>query len=134
VPAPWCRPSGDSYAETVGPGLARPTSCSVARPARKAGLRVRRRITSTGLSPNDRTQPGKRAELLAGVGAVVVVVDLGLLFCDSLRPFAIPSLVIGGVAYANGMFAKHRVERRQLAGRVWWAELSCWACWVAPWR
>jgi hypothetical protein len=80
---------------------------------------------------NDQPRSTKAAELLAGVGAVVFGVGLGLLFRESLGPFAVPILVVGGVAHAWGMFAKHRQERARPGGRVWWAELSYWACWAA---
>ena len=80
---------------------------------------------------NELSRPSKAAELLAGVGAVVLGMGLGLLFRESLGPFAVPILVVGGVAHAWGMLVKHRLERQKPDGRVWWAEASYWACWAA---
>jgi hypothetical protein len=73
----------------------------------------------------------KAAELLAGVGAVVLGMGLGLLFREFLGSFTLPIMVVGGLAHAWGMFAKHRLEQSKPAIRVWWTEAAYWVCWAA---
>ena len=52
----------------------------------------------------------KGAELLSGVGAVVLGAGLGLLFSNLLKPFTVPLLIVGLLTHAWGMFDKHRLE------------------------
>lgn len=82
-------------------------------------------------SANKATSRIKRAELLSGVGAVVLGMGLGLLFANSLKPYLIPILLVGLVMHAWGMFDKHRSENAPAKASPWWSELLYWVCWVA---
>ena len=73
----------------------------------------------------------KGAELLSGIGAVVLGAGLGLLFSDLLMYYTTPLLVVGLLTHAWGMFDKHRLESPTSGGRLWWVELLYWVCWVA---
>ena len=73
----------------------------------------------------------KRAELLGGVGALVLGAGLGLLFSSFLKPYAVPLLVVGLLAHAWGMFDKHRLEAASPGARPRWAESLYWVCWAA---
>ena len=72
----------------------------------------------------------KRAELLSGVGAVVLGIGLGVLLSSFLKPFALPVLVTGLVMHALGMLLKHKYENEAATVRLWWAEILYWLCWA----
>jgi ABC-type Mn2+/Zn2+ transport system permease subunit len=73
----------------------------------------------------------KRAELLGGIGAVVLGVGIGLFFSSFLNSFAAAFLLVGIVAHAAGMFQKHRLEKETTPLSIWWSELLYWVCWAA---
>ena len=73
----------------------------------------------------------KKAELLGGVGALVLGAGLGLLLSSFLKPYAVPLLVVGLLAHAWGMYDKHRLEAAAPGARPRWAELLYRACWAA---
>jgi hypothetical protein len=73
----------------------------------------------------------KLAELLSGVGAVVLGKGLGLLFSGLLMAYATPLLLIGLLAHAWGMFDKHRLETAYTGAHLWWAEVLYLICWGA---
>ena len=73
----------------------------------------------------------KGAELLSGIGAVVLGAGLGVLFSNFLKPYALPVLFVGLAAHALGMFMKHQYEKASASARVWWAEALYWVCWLA---
>jgi hypothetical protein len=73
----------------------------------------------------------KGAELLSGVGAVVLGAGLGLLFSNLLKPYTVPLLLVGLLTHAWGMFDKHRLEGASAAARPWWSGPVYWVCWVA---
>ena len=73
----------------------------------------------------------KRADLLSGVGAVVLGMGLGLLFARLLTPYATPLLLTGLLMHAWGMFDKHRLEKASTGARLWWEEALYWVCWIA---
>ena len=73
----------------------------------------------------------KRAELLGGVGALVLGMGLGLLFSSFLKPYTVPIVIVGLLSHAWGMFDKHRLEANSSPTRPWWAALLYWACWVS---
>lgn len=73
----------------------------------------------------------KKAELLGGVGALVLGMGLGLLFSSLLKPYAVPLLIVGLLSHAWGMFDKHRLEASSSLTRLWWADLLYWACWIS---
>ena len=73
----------------------------------------------------------KRAELLGGVGALILGMGVGLLFAAFLTPYTIPFLLTGLLMHAWGMYNKHRLESEGAVARQWWAELLYWVCWAA---
>ena len=73
----------------------------------------------------------KKAELLGGVGALVLGVGLGILLSSFLKPYAVPFLLVGLLMHAWGMFDKHRLEKASSAPPLWWTQLLYWICWVA---
>ena len=72
----------------------------------------------------------KRAELLSGVGAVVLGIGLGVLLSNFLKIYAFPVLFTGLAVHALGMFMKHKFEMESTNERLWWAEILYWLCWV----
>jgi hypothetical protein len=80
---------------------------------------------------NQKTSRMKMAELLSGVGAVVLGMGLGLLFSRFLSPYITPLILIGLLTHAWGMFDKHRFESASAGVRLWWAEVLYWVCWGA---
>ncbi len=80
---------------------------------------------------NQKTSRLKRAELLSGVGAVVLGMGIGLLFSRFLSPYTTPLILIGLLTHAWGMFDKHRFESTAAGVRLWWAEVLYWICWGA---
>ena len=78
-------------------------------------------------------KPGslKRAELLSGLGAIVLGMGLGLFFSKFLMSYTTPLLLIGLLTHAWGMFDKHRLENSSTSTRLWWAETLYWVCWTA---
>jgi hypothetical protein len=83
------------------------------------------------MGTNQKTRRLKRAELLSGVGAVVLGMGLGLFFSRFLLPYATPLLLVGLLTHAWGMFDKHRLESASAGVRLWWAEILYWLCWGA---
>jgi uncharacterized membrane protein YecN with MAPEG domain len=73
----------------------------------------------------------KKAELLVGVGALVLGMGLGLLLSSFLKHYAFPILLVGLLMHAWGMFDKHKLETTSSGVRLWWAELLYWVCWIA---
>lgn len=82
-------------------------------------------------STNENKSRVKRAELLSGIGALLLGTGLGVLFSNFLKPYALPVLFVGLAMHALGMFIKHRFERAETDARLWWAEILYWVCWVA---
>lgn len=78
---------------------------------------------------NENKSRVKRAELLSGVGAVVLGIGLGVLLPNFLNPYALPVLIIGLLMHALGMFMKHKLENESTSVRLWWAEILYWLCW-----
>lgn len=72
----------------------------------------------------------KKAELLGGVGAVVLGVGLGALAGSALQSYALVILIIGCVMHGWGMFAKHRIEQSTEPGAIWWSTAAYWICWA----
>jgi flagellar biosynthesis protein FlhB len=79
---------------------------------------------------NENKSRVKRAELLSGVGAVVLGIGLGVLLSSFLKPYALPVLITGLVMHALGMFMMHKFENESTTVRLWWAEILYWLCWI----
>lgn len=71
----------------------------------------------------------KSAELLSGVGAVVLGVGLGLLAPLTIQRHALTLLGAGVLLHGAGMTLKYRLEA---GGREpqWWDRALFWACWA----
>ena len=78
-----------------------------------------------------RSQAGQlhRAELVSGLGAVVLGVGLGLLLSRYLQGAAVPVLLAGVVVHGWGMYDKRRLEQAEVP-RAWWVEALYWLCWI----
>ena len=72
----------------------------------------------------------KRADLLSIVGAAVAGAGLGAWLATSLRPWAGMLLVVGLLAHAAGMGARHAMESREAPLPAAWQWLY-WLCWLA---
>ena len=72
----------------------------------------------------------KRAELLSGLGAIVLGAGLALLAPERLERFAWFFLIAGGMAHGAGMYMKHRFEAKTGAPIPNWETVLYWICWV----
>jgi hypothetical protein len=73
----------------------------------------------------------KQLELLGGLGGAVLGGGIALLFAQSLRPYALPAVIIGVIAHGWAMFQKHRLERAETAAKSpTWETAAYWACWL----
>jgi hypothetical protein len=72
----------------------------------------------------------KGAELVSGLGAIVLGMGLALVLPAWLRAFAFPLLIVGALAHGAGMTLKYRFETRQTEPSRWERGLFwlCWAC------
>lgn len=81
------------------------------------------------------TRPGspnphlKGAELVSGLGAVVLGAGLALVLPETLRAYALPLLVAGIAVHGLGMSAKYHLEARD-GPPLWWERLLFWLCWA----
>jgi hypothetical protein len=71
----------------------------------------------------------KMAELTSGLGALVLGVGLGVFFAERLASLAIPSLIIGAISHAWGMFDKSRIEKAANQPSLCWETALYWLCW-----
>ena len=69
----------------------------------------------------------KSAELLSGVGAIVLGVGLGLLAPLLLQRHALPLLGAGLLLHGAGMTLKYRLETGSREPQ-WWERALFWAC------
>jgi hypothetical protein len=72
----------------------------------------------------------KIAELLSGVGAVVLGTGLGLLAPVPMQRHALPLLGAGVRLHGAGMTFKYRLEAGDREPQ-WWDRTLSWACWAA---
>ena len=75
------------------------------------------------------TGTSKAAELVSGLGAIVLGAGLALVLPDWLRNYALPLLVTGVVVHGLGMSLKYRLERRD-GPPLWWERTLFWLCWA----
>lgn len=71
----------------------------------------------------------KGAELLSGVGAIVLGAGLGLLAPALMQRYAVTTLAIGVLLHGTGMTLKYRLESRD-GPPLWWERLLFWLCWI----
>ena len=76
-----------------------------------------------------RSAAAKGAELIAGLGAIVLGAGSALVLPDWLRAYALPLLVAGVAVHGVGMSLKYRLESRE-GPPVWWERALFWACWA----
>ena len=76
-----------------------------------------------------RSAAAKGAELISGLGAIVLGAGLALVLPDWLRAYALPLLVAGVAVHGVGMSLKYRLESRE-GPPVWWERALFWACWA----
>ena len=76
-----------------------------------------------------RSAAAKGAELISGLGAIVLGAGLALVLPDWLGAYALPLLVAGVAVHGVGMSLKYRLESRE-GPPVWWERALFWACWA----
>jgi hypothetical protein len=78
-----------------------------------------------------RTSSGaiKSAELVSGLGAIVLGAGLALVAPQALRTYAIPLLIAGLLVHGTGMTLKMRLESRE-GPSLWWERALFWLCWA----
>ncbi len=69
----------------------------------------------------------KSAELMSGLGAIVLGAGLALVAPLSLRAYAVPLLAFGLLVHGVGMTLKFRFENRDGPPR-WWERILFWSC------
>lgn len=72
----------------------------------------------------------KIADVMSGLGALILGVGLGAMFAAWLGGSALLLAVVGGVLHAVGMWEKHRLEIEPSARRPWWVTGLYWLCWL----
>ena len=72
----------------------------------------------------------KRIDLASSAGAGVLGLGLGALVGSSLRPVAVPLLVVGAALHGWGMLARHSRERAAGAPLPAWSVALFWLCWA----
>ena len=71
----------------------------------------------------------RAAELVSGLGAILLGGGLALVLPQWLRAFGAPLLLAGGVLHGVGMTLKYRLESRQ-GPPLWWERVLFWLCWA----
>lgn len=71
----------------------------------------------------------KGAELVSGLGAIVLGAGLALVLPEWLRTYAIPLLIGGVLVHGVGMTLKYRFDSR-VGQALWWERTLFWLCWA----
>jgi hypothetical protein len=71
----------------------------------------------------------KAADLLSGLGAIVLGAGLALVGPAWVRAYGIPTLIVGLLVHGTGMSLKYRYESGQKEP-LWWERLLFWSCWA----
>jgi len=73
----------------------------------------------------------KQADLLCGIGALVLGMGIGALATPALGWFAVPLLLISCLSHGWIMIQKHRIEQLNASGSAAWETALYWGCWAA---
>ncbi len=73
----------------------------------------------------------KQADLLSGVGALVLGIGIGALAAPALGWLAVPLFLVGCISHGWGMIQKHRIEQLNQSTSAAWETALYWACWAA---
>ena len=71
----------------------------------------------------------KAAELVSGMGAIVLGAGAALMLPELLRAYALPLLAGGAFVHCLGMTLKVRLELRD-GPPLWWEQALFWLCWL----
>lgn len=104
------------------------TSCPVPNYAHPYNPRVSILSMASELSHLN-TSAAKRADLLSGLGAIVLGAGLALLAPERLADYAWFFVIIGGIAHGTGMYMKHILETKSGAPIPKWEIALYWICW-----
>ncbi|MDE2082287.1 MAG: hypothetical protein KGI90_13125 [Burkholderiales bacterium] len=69
----------------------------------------------------------KAAELVSGLGAIVLGAGAALMLPEWLRAHALPLLAVGALVHGFGMTLRYRLERRD-GPPLWWERALFWLC------
>ncbi len=73
----------------------------------------------------------KQADLLCGVGALVLGIGIGAIAAPALGWLAVPLFLVGCVSHGWGMIQKQRIEQLDCSGASAWETMLYWGCWAA---
>ena len=71
----------------------------------------------------------KAADLLSGLGAIVLGMGLALVAPAWLSAYGVSMLIVGLLVHGAGMSLKYRYESGQKEP-LWWERLLLWSCWA----
>ena len=76
--------------------------------------------------------PQKQADLIAGLGAVILGIGIGAMPALRLQRHAQWLFFAGVLIHGWGMFDKHRLEKStgRNAADAWWSNVLYWICWA----
>lgn len=72
----------------------------------------------------------KVAELISGIGALVLGIGLGSLFNEWIQKGSVGLLLVGTALHTWGMYNKHQIEKRENAVFPIWEKALYWFCWI----
>ena len=72
----------------------------------------------------------RAAELMSGIGALVLGIGLGVVLGERLAGLGVWALVVGAVVHAWGMYDKHRIEQSSQSADPCWSSLLYWGRWL----
>jgi len=73
----------------------------------------------------------KRAELISGLGAVILGLGLGALLYPAIAQLDLVLVALGVLMHGWGMLDKHRLETRVESAAWWWSAPLYRICWAS---